>query len=87
MSDEVDIVEILGERDRLTDEARRFSERFAESLGWFESGNWAAAAEGFGKLSADEPASGPAAYLRDVSLRYLANPPPNASPVIRVVGK
>ena len=87
MSDEVDIVEILGVRNSVTEEARRFSERFAECVEWFESGHWAAAAEGFSRLSQDDPADGPAAFLRDVSLRYLADPPPGASPVIRMAAK
>jgi adenylate cyclase len=87
MAGDVGIVEVLGERDGVTDDARRVSERFAASLGRFEERDWAAAAEGFAQLAKDAPGYGPAEYLRDVSLRYLAAPPPGDRPVIHVASK
>jgi hypothetical protein len=63
------------------------SERFAACLERFERRDWAAAAEGFAQLVKDDPGNGPAEYLRDVSLRYLATPPPGGRPVIHVASK
>jgi adenylate cyclase len=71
-SDKVAIVEILGERDTVSEADRRLCERFAAGLEMFERADWSGASRQFEELVLDYPQDGPARYYQDLCTRYLS---------------